>query len=86
MSMTSMLTASIYGRYSVGSILGVIFLCHQTGAALGSSIAGALFESTGGYGVMYTLACLFLFAAALVSLRVDSGTRVVRWVPRRAGA
>ena len=86
MSMTSMLTASIYGRYSVGSILGVIFLCHQTGAALGSSIAGALFESTGGYGMMYTVACLFLLAAALVSLRVDSGTRVVRWVPRRAGA
>ena len=86
MSMTSMLTASIYGRYSVGSILGVIFLCHQTGAALGSSIAGVLFESTGGYGVMYTLACAFLLIAGMVSLRIDSGTRVVRWVPRRAGA
>jgi len=86
MSMTSMLTASIYGRYSVGSILGVIFLVHQTGAALGSSLAGMLFESTGGYGAMYALACAFLLIAGMVSLRVDNGTRVVRWVPRRAGA
>jgi MFS family permease len=86
MSMTSMLVAGIYGRYSVGSILGVIFLVHQTGAALGSSLAGALFESTGGYGAMYVLACAFLLIAGMVSLRVDNGTRVVRWVPRRAGA
>ena len=86
MSMTSMLVAGIYGRYSVGSILGVIFLVHQTGAALGSSLAGALFESTGGYGAMYGLACAFLLIAGAVSLRVDSGTRVIRWVPRRAGA
>jgi MFS family permease len=86
MSMTSMLVAGIYGRYSVGSILGVIFLVHQTGAALGSSLAGALFESTGGYGAMYALACAFLLIAGVVSLRVDNGTRVVRWVPRRAGA
>jgi MFS family permease len=42
MSMTSMLTADIYGRYSVGSILGVIFLVHQTGAALGSARRDAL--------------------------------------------
>ena len=86
MSMTSMLMAGIYGRYSVGSILGVIFLVHQTGAALGSSLAGALFESTGGYGAMYALACAFLLIAGTISLRVDNGTRVVRWVPRRAGA
>ncbi len=86
MSMTSMLVAGIYGRYSVGSILGVIFLVHQTGAALGSSLAGALFESTGGYGAMYALACAFLLLAGTISLRIDNGTRVVRWVPRRAGA
>ena len=77
MSMTSMLVAGIYGRYSVGSILGVIFLVHQTGAALGSSLAGALFESTGGYGAMYALACAFLTAAAVVALRVDDGSRRV---------
>jgi len=86
MSMTSMLTADIYGRYSVGSILGAIFLVHQTGAALGSSLAGRLFESTGGYGAAFAVACALLAAAGLVSLRIDNGARVFRWAARGAGA
>ena len=79
MSMTSVLTADIYGRYSVGSILGVIFLVHQTGAALGSWLAGALYDATGGYGVAFAVACLLLAAAGLVSLRVDHEPRRLRW-------
>jgi MFS family permease len=85
-SMTSMLTADIYGRYSVGSIFGMIFLVHQTGAALGSSLAGRLFESTGGYGAAFAVACGLLLSAGFVSLRVDNGTRVLRWATRGAGA
>ncbi len=49
-SMTSALTADIYGRFSVSSVFGLIFLVHQTGSAIGSSLAGVLFETTGGYG------------------------------------
>jgi predicted MFS family arabinose efflux permease len=86
MSMTSVLTADIYGRYSVGSILGVIFLVHQTGAALGSWLAGALFEATGGYGAMFAIACVLLAGAGLVSLHVDREPRRLRWVARGAGA
>jgi MFS family permease len=86
MSMTSVLTADIYGRYSVGSILGVIFLVHQTGAALGSWLAGALFEATGGYGAMFAIASILLAAAGLVSLRVDREPRALRWVARGARA
>ena len=84
MSMTSALTADIYGRFSVGTILGAIFLVHQTGAAIGSWSAGVVFEATGGYGVMYVIACIVLVAAALVSLRIDAGDRRVRWVTRAA--
>ena len=84
LSMTSALTADIYGRFSVGTILGAIFLVHQTGAALGSWAAGALFEATGGYGVMYAIACAVLLAAAFVSLRIDAEGRQVRWVARTA--
>ena len=82
MSMTSALTADIYGRFSVGTILGAIFLTHQTGAAIGSWSAGALFEATGGYGLSYTLACAVLVIAAFVSLRIDDGSRRVQWVAR----
>jgi predicted MFS family arabinose efflux permease len=74
-SMTSALTADIWGRFSVSRVLGVIFLVHQTGSAIGSWLAGALFEATGGYGAAFILACLFLFGAALVALRVDTGKR-----------
>jgi MFS family permease len=76
-SMTSALTADIWGRFSVSPVLGVIFLVHQTGAAIGSSLAGALFEATGGYGAAFVLACAFLTAAAVVALRVDDGSRRV---------
>jgi len=76
-SMTSALTADIWGRFSVSPVLGVIFLVHQTGAALGSSLAGVLFEATGGYGAAFTVACLFLAAAAVVALRIDDGRRRV---------
>jgi MFS family permease len=79
-SMTSALTADIYGRFSVSSVFGLIFLVHQTGSALGSWLAGALFESTGGYGAAYVLACGFLVCAAVVALKIDKGARRI-WRP-----
>ncbi len=76
-SMTSALTADIWGRFSVSPVLGVIFLVHQTGAAIGSSLAGVLFETTGGYGAAFALACAFLMAASVVALKIDRGSRRV---------
>ena len=84
-SMTSALTADIYGRFSVSSVFGLIFLVHQTGSALGSWLAGALFESTGGYGAAYALACLFLAVAAIVALKIDKGARRI-WRAATASA
>jgi len=74
-SMTSALTADIYGRFSVSSVFGLIFLVHQTGSAIGSALAGVLFETTGGYGAAFVLACLFLVGAAIVALNIDRGAR-----------
>ena len=84
-SMTSALTADIYGRFSVSSVFGLIFLVHQTGSALGSWLAGALFETTGGYGAAYALACLFLVGAAIVALNIDKGARRI-WRAATASA
>jgi MFS family permease len=84
-SMTSALTADIYGRFSVSSVFGLIFLVHQTGSALGSWLAGALFETTGGYGAAYALACLFLMGAALVALNIDKDARRI-WRAATASA
>jgi MFS family permease len=74
-SMTSALTADIYGRFSVSSVFGLIFLVHQTGSAIGSALAGLLFETTGGYGAAFFLACCFLVAASMVALNIDRGAR-----------
>jgi MFS family permease len=84
MSMTSALTADIYGRHSVGGILGVIFLVHQMGAAVGTWLAGALFEATGGYGAAFAIAGAVLLGAAALSLYIDGGARTVRWAARPA--
>jgi MFS family permease len=84
-SMTSALTADIYGRFSVSSVFGLIFLVHQTGSALGSWLAGALFETTGGYGAAYGLACVFLVGAAIVALNIDTGARRI-WRAATASA
>ena len=84
-SMTSALTADIWGRFSVGSVFGVIFLVHQVGAAIGSLLGGAMFEVTGGYGAAFAAACTVLAIASLVAWRVDSGKRRVwRTVPATA--
>ena len=74
-SMTSALTADIYGRFSVSSVFGLIFLVHQIGSASGSSLAGLLFETTGGYGPAFVLACLFLSGAAVTAVKIDKGAR-----------
>jgi predicted MFS family arabinose efflux permease len=86
MSMTSALTADIYGRHSVGGILGVIFLAHQVGAATGTWLGGALFDSTGGYGAAFAIAGTVLVTASVVSLHIDDGSRSIPWLPRPARA
>jgi MFS family permease len=84
-SMTSALTADIYGRFSVSSVFGLIFLVHQTGSALGSWLAGTLFETTGGYGAAFVAACVFLAVAAIVALNIDAGARRI-WKTATASA
>lgn len=75
LAMTSALTGDIFGRLSVGSIFGLIFLAHQSGAALGSWLGGALFDATGGYGAVFTVACALLLTAAGLSFTIDVARR-----------
>src|SRR6266571_5226903 len=84
-SMTSALTADIYGRFSVSSVFGLIFLVHQTGSAIGSWLAGLLFETTGGYGAAFAVACCFLVSASIVALNIDKGARRI-WRAATASA
>ena len=77
-AMASALTADIFGRLSVGSIFGLIFLVHQIGAALGSWLSGYLFDVSGGYGFAFAIACGLLLVGAGLSLTIDVNGRPVR--------
>jgi len=83
LAMTSALTADIFGRFSVGSVFGAIFLVHQVGAAAGSWLGGFLFELTGGYGAAFTVASAQLLVGAALSITVDERARRA---PRLAAA
>jgi MFS family permease len=78
LAMTSALTADIFGRLSVGSVFGTIFVVHQAGGALGSGLGGYLFERTGGYGAAFVVASVQLLVAAGLSLTINEATRGVR--------
>jgi MFS family permease len=73
--MSSALTADIFGRFSVGSVFGTIFMLHQVGAAVGSLLGGLLFELMGGYGAAFTVGSVGLLGAAVVILTLDEGAR-----------
>ncbi|MGH7396924.1 MAG: MFS transporter [Candidatus Rokuibacteriota bacterium] len=75
LAMTSALTGDIFGRFSVGSIFGLIFLSHQAGSSLGSWLGGFLFDVTGGYGAAFSVAGALLLIAAGLSLSIDEAAR-----------
>jgi MFS family permease len=81
LALGSALVADIFGRFSVGSVFGTVFLLHQVGAALGSWMGGLLFELTGGYGAAFVVCCVQLGLGSLLSLTVD-----VRPCPARLAA
>ncbi|HUK63220.1 MAG TPA: MFS transporter [Dongiaceae bacterium] len=75
-AMSSALTAEIFGRLSVGSVFGTMFLIHQVGGGIGSWLSGALFEMTGGYGAAFVVISALLLIAALLSITIDERSRL----------
>jgi MFS family permease len=75
-AMSSALTAEIYGRLSVGSVFGTMFLVHQVGGGIGSWLSGALYEMTGGYGAAFVVDSALLLVAALLSITINERSRV----------
>jgi MFS family permease len=76
-AMSSALTAEIFGRLSVGSVFGTMFLVHQVGGGIGSWLSGALYESTGGYGAAFAVNSALLLLAALLSITINERSRIV---------
>jgi MFS family permease len=75
---TSGLVAVMFGTRHVGMLFGVVFLSHQIGAFIGVWLAGAIYESTGAYDLMWYLSIALGLAAAVVHLPIHE-RRAPQW-------
>jgi MFS family permease len=79
---TTALTANIFGRYSVGTLSGWVYLSHQVGAALGAALGGWIFQATGSYSWAFISGALLAFVAAAMALAIKDES--VHRTPRPA--
>lgn len=67
--------ADIYGRASMGSILGFIWFSHAMGQAVGPYLAGLAFDASHSYATAFQASAFLLLAAAVASLLVKERYR-----------
>ena len=65
---TQLLATQYFKNYSVGFILGWLFLSHQIGSALGAYIPGLLYNETGNYNLSFYASIIILVGAAIFNL------------------
>jgi MFS family permease len=75
---TTTLTASIFGRYSVGELSGWIYFAHQVGAALSAATAGWIFEAFGSYTPAFVSAALLALVAAVLTMLIREELVIAR--------
>jgi MFS family permease len=85
-AVTSTLTGDIFGRYSVGSVFGLIYVLHQVGGALGTYAGGLSVDLTGSYDAAFWLCVLVsaLSAGFVIAIRAEPLRLAV--LPRRQSA
>ena len=75
--LTSGLVASLFGPRYLTTLFGIVFLSHQVGAFLGVWLGGRVYDATGGYGPVWTLAVVLGVMAALVHLPIARSPETV---------
>jgi sugar phosphate permease len=78
---TVTLTGDRFGRLSVGTISGWIFLSHQIGGALASSLGGVLYVTFGNYHLAFFSAAASTVLAAALALNVRRPSPAAAPVP-----
>ncbi len=72
---TAHLTATRFGKASLGTLYGWIFFSHMVGAALAAFMAGYLRETLGDYTVAFVTAGMLGFVAAALAMRIAPARR-----------
>ncbi|WP_235828062.1 MFS transporter [Brevibacillus migulae] len=63
---TQVLAAHYFQQYSIGQVLGWIFLGHQIGSALGAYLPGVLYNVTGNYNLSFFASIILLLGASFL--------------------
>lgn len=71
MPLTSGLVAAMFGPRYLTTLFGIVFLSHQVGAFLGVWLGGRVFDSSGGYGPVWTVAVVLGIVAALIHIPIS---------------
>jgi predicted MFS family arabinose efflux permease len=82
---TNAVVAQIFGVQYMSMLGGFVFLSHQVGSFMGVWLGGRLYDSTGGYDVVWMIAIALGVFAALVNLPVRE-TAIVRRPAAAGGA
>ncbi len=64
--LTSGLVAQMFGLKHMGMLFGIVFLSHQVGAFLGVWLGGKLYDATGSYDSVWTIAIVLGVVAAIL--------------------
>lgn len=70
MTPTSGLTEKLYGADNLATLFGVVFLSHQVGSFFSAWIGGLSVEMTGDYVIVWAVAVVLSFVAAVTTLKI----------------
>jgi len=69
--LTTGIVAQVFGPRYLATLVGIVFLMHQTGSFLGAWLGGLAFERTGSYDPIWWSVVLFGLLAALLHWPID---------------
>ncbi|MGG0386182.1 MFS transporter [Priestia endophytica] len=75
---TQLLATQYFKEYSIGFILGWLFLSHQIGSALGAYLPGLFYSETSSYNVSFYLSIIILVGAAILNLLLPEPLKVAK--------
>ncbi|MBU8588937.1 MFS transporter [Priestia megaterium] len=75
---TQLLATQYFKEYSIGFILGWLFLSHQIGSALGAYLPGLFYNQTGSYNISFYVSIMILAGAAILNLLLPEPHKVTQ--------
>jgi len=75
---TQLLATQYFKEYSIGFILGWLFLSHQIGSALGAYLPGLFYNETGSYNISFYVSIMILVGAAILNLLLPEPHKIAQ--------